>query len=83
MEPRHAQAKEKAREVLSKALADFSIGDFGLEPLQLEASRTGARELLLADLREKLFGKTVKAIASVIEASDRAYFIPRQVDGVF
>lgn len=83
MQRRCVEAREKAREILNEALDDFSIGDFRLQPLQLEGSRTDARELLLADIRERLLGKTVKATGSVIEASNRLYFIPRRVDGVF
>jgi hypothetical protein len=83
IERKRTQARNAAREVLSRALDNFSIGDFRLEPLQIENSRTDAREMLLADIREKLLGKTVKATGSVIHAEKQLYFIPRQVDGVF
>jgi hypothetical protein len=83
VERRCAQAREKSREVLGRALDDFSIGDFKLRPLEAASSHADAREVLLADIREKLLGQTVKATGSVIEANNRLYFIPRRVDGVF
>jgi hypothetical protein len=83
VERRYAHAREKSREVLSKALDDFSIGDFKLQPLEPPNSHADAKEVLLADIREKLLGQTVKATGSVIEANSRLYFIPRRVDGVF
>lgn len=46
-------------------------------------STVKATELLLADIREKLVGKTIKATGSVIHSDKRLYFIPRTVEGVF
>jgi hypothetical protein len=83
IERKHHQARGRTREVLSQALSGFMMGDFRLEPLQPTNARTGARELLLADIREKLLGRSVKATGAVIEANNRLYFIPRRVDGVF
>jgi hypothetical protein len=83
MERKRAQARHVTREVMSKALDNFSIGDFKLQPLQTENSRMDAQEMLLSDIREKLLGKTVKATGSIVHAEKQLYFIPRQVDGVF
>jgi hypothetical protein len=83
IERKHQQARQNTGKILSEALSDLSIGDYRLEPFQPRNARTDARELLLADIREKLLGKTVKATGSVIEANNRLYFIPRRVDGVF
>ena len=83
IERKRQQARAMAREVLSRALSSFMIGDFNLERLQVTNVRTDAKELLLTDIREKLLGRTLKATGSVIEANNRLYFIPRRVDGVF
>lgn len=83
IELKHRQARESTRKILSQALSDLTIGDFRLPALQPRTARTDARELLLADIREKLLGKTVKATGSVIQANSRLHFIPRRVDGLF
>ena len=83
IERKHQQARAMAKEVLSRALSSFMIGDFNLERLQVTDARTDAKELLLTDIREKLLGRTLKATGSVIETNNRLYFIPRRVDGVF
>jgi hypothetical protein len=83
IERKHQQARESTRKILPEALSDLTIGDYRLQALQPRSVPTDARELLLADIREKLLGKTVKATGSVIEANNRLYFIPRRVDGVF
>jgi hypothetical protein len=83
IERKRAEARSLTREVLSRALDDFSIGDFRLQPLQMENSPTDAREMLLSDIRERLLGKTVKATGSIIHADKQLYFITRQLDGIF
>jgi hypothetical protein len=83
IERKRAQARKSTGEMLSRALDDFSIGDFRLQPSQMGNSPMDAREMLLSDIRERLLGKTVKATGSVIHADKQLYFIPRQVDGVF
>lgn len=83
IERKHQHARENTRKILSEAFSDLTMGDYRLEPFQPRVARTDARELLLADIREKLLGKTVKATGSVIEANNRLYLIPRRVDSVF
>ena len=73
-------AKSKAKLVIGEALRDFSIGTFKLTPPTDSVQETDAREVLLADIRERLLGKSVKATGSVIEAQKQLYFIPRTVE---
>jgi hypothetical protein len=83
IERTRVRTRQKARDVLGRAISDFSIGDYKLQKAQPTCSRTDTKELLLADIREKLLGKTVKATGSIIQANNQLYFIPRRVDGVF
>ena len=77
------QARSRTREILSQALTEFSVGDFKLSFIGQAQSAPNATRLLLQDIRDKLLGKTVKAIGSVIQANQNLYFIPQSVEGVF
>ena len=76
------QTRTRTQEILTQALQDFSVGTFKLNTNGNVEKRTDARQLLLADIRERLVGKSVKATGSVIEAEKRLYFIPRTVEQV-
>jgi hypothetical protein len=77
------QVRTRTKEILQEVAKGFSLGDFKLETLGEGGAHPDARGLLLADIREKLLGKTIKATGSVIQSNQRLYFIPRTVDGVF
>ncbi len=70
----------QAKELIVEALRDFSIGTYKLTQAVDSVRGTDAREVLLADIRERLLGKSVKATGSVIEADKKRYFIPRTVE---
>jgi len=73
-------AKSQAKLIVDEALKDFSIGTFKLTPPTGSVQEMDTREVLLANIRERLLGKRVKATGSVIEAQKQLYFIPRTVE---
>ncbi len=80
VERKRREASSQAKRLLTEALSDFSIGTFKLTQLVDAVKGTDAREVLLADIRGRLLGKSVKATGSVFEADKRLYFIPRTVE---
>jgi len=80
IERKRHDASNQAKRLLTEALRDFSIGTFKLAQPISPAKGTNTRDVLLADIRERLLGRSVKATGSVIEADKRLYFIPRTVE---
>ena len=80
IERKRHEASDQARKLLTEALRDFSIGRFKLTQPVDPVKGTNAREVLLADIRGRLLGRSVRATGSVIEADKRLYFIPRMVE---
>jgi hypothetical protein len=80
IERKRHEASNQAKRLLTEALKDFSIGTFKLTQPVDPVKDTNAREVLLADIRGRLLGKSVKATGSVFEADKRLYFIPRTVE---
>jgi hypothetical protein len=76
------QTRNKTREVVGEALGGFKVGTFHLNPGGNPARCTDTRALLLADILERLVGRSVKATGSVIESDKRLYFIPRKVENI-
>ena len=74
------EAAVEAKMLMVEALNDFSIGTFKLIKTAGPVKSADAREILLADIRDRLLGKPVKASGSVIEAGKELYFIPRTVE---
>ena len=70
----------RAKELTTEVVRDFSVGTVKLTQAADSVKSTDAREILLADIRERLLGKPVKATGSVIEADKKLYFIPRTVE---
>lgn len=73
-------ATSKVKTTIGEALKDFKIGTFKLTSSTNSVKETDAREVLLADIRERLLDKFVKATGLVIEAQKQLYFIPRTVE---
>ena len=80
IERKRHEASNQAKRLLTEALRDFSIGTFKLAQPINPVKGTNTRDVLLADIRERLLGRSVKATGSVIEANKRLYFIPRTVE---
>ncbi len=74
------EAAVEAKMLMVEALNDFSIGTFKLTKTAGPVKSADAREILLADIRDRLLGKPVKASGSVIEAGKELYFIPQTVE---
>jgi hypothetical protein len=80
IDKRRRNASTEARGIIERVLEDFSIGTFKLpKPLDVK-KQVDAKEVLLADIRERLLGRWVRATGPVIEAEKHWYFIPRTVE---
>jgi len=82
VDKKRREATVHAKRIMTEALRDFSVGTFKLTQPTAPVKGTDAREVLLADIRERLLGRSVKATGSVIEAGKELYFIPRTVEHV-
>jgi hypothetical protein len=82
VDKKRREAVIQAKRLMTEALRDFAIGTFKLTQAADPVKGMDAREVLLADIRERLLGRSVKASGSVIEAGKELYFIPRTVEHV-
>jgi len=82
VDKKRREASVQAKRLMGEALRDFSIGTFKVARATGPVKGTDVRMVLLADIRERLLGKSVEATGSVIEARKELYFIPRTVEDV-
>ena len=80
IERKRHEASNQAKRLLTGALRNFSIGTFKLTQPAEPVKGISARDVLLADIRDRLLGRSVKATGSVIESDKRLYFIPRTAE---
>ena len=82
VDKKRREAAVEAKMLMVEALNDFSIGTFKLTKTAGPVKSADTREILLADIRDRLLGKPVKASGPVIEAGKELYFIPQTVEQV-
>jgi len=80
IEDRKANLKYKMDQVLKDALKDLKIGEVKLELEGDKVESNNIQSVLLQEIKEKLYGKEVKARGSIMYVHDELWFFPSQLN---
>jgi hypothetical protein len=79
IEDKKATLKYRMDKVVKDALEDLKIGDVKLEFEGYKIESNNIQNVLLQEIKEKLYGKEVKARGSVMYVHDELWFFPSQL----
>jgi hypothetical protein len=77
---RKSNLKYRMDKVVKETLQDLSIGDSKLEIESDKTESSNIQSVLLQEIKEKLFGKEVKARGSIIFVHNDLWFFPSQLN---
>jgi len=83
VEYRKSNLKDNIFRLSRDIMENLRIDGRNTETLGDADSRIDANRLIFNDIKEKLFGKRVKATGSIVQANNRLYFFPKTITGVY
>jgi hypothetical protein len=78
IQDKKANLKYRVDKVVNDALKDLKIGDLKLE-FDNKIESNNIQNVLLQEIKEKLYGKEVKARGSIMLVHDELWFFPSQL----
>lgn len=79
IEDKKSTLKYKIEQTIKEAFKDLRIGDTNLELQGDKVETNNIQSVLLQDIKEKLYGKEVKAKGSIMFVHDELWFFPSQL----
>lgn len=79
IEDKKSTLKYKMEHTVKEALTDLKIGESKLDLAGDKAESNNIQNILLQEIKEKLYGKEVKARGSIMSVHDELWFFPSQL----